>query len=109
MFGFDIDMITSGIWGDFISESMSDEELEVYCIDWAAYHNEQVLRSVREHSVDEPATSWIGQSGPPPHLNEEPFYSPVCPSVDDTEQFEQGVAAFFEGNGSGGEVTIPFI
>ena len=38
-----------------------------------------------------------------------PLYSPVCPSVDGTEQFEQGMAEFFEGNGSGGEVTIPFI
>ena len=89
---------------------MSDEELEeVYGIGWAAYHDEQVLRSVREHSVNEPATSWIGQSGLPLHLNELPLHSPVCSSIDGTEQFEQGIAAFFEGNGSGGEVTIPFI
>ena len=69
MFGFD--MMANGIRGDFISDHLSDEELEIYGIDWAAYRDEQVLRSVRENTT-EPASSWIGQAGPPLHLNEVP-------------------------------------
>jgi hypothetical protein len=108
MFGFD--MITNGLRGDFIGDSLSDEELEVYGIDWAAYHDEQVLRSVRENAANEPASSWIGQAGPPPNLNEVPLYSPAGPVIsgtDSTEQFLQEVAAVFAVDGS--EVTIPLV
>ena len=105
MFGFD--MITNGIRGDFISDSLSDEELEIYGIDWAAYRDEQVLRSVRENA-SEPASSWIGQAGPPPNLNEVPLYSPAGPATagtGSTDQFLQEVAGIFVADG--GEVTIP--
>jgi hypothetical protein len=105
MFGFD--MITNGIRGDFISDSLSDEELEVYGIDWGAYRDEQVLRSVRENATDEPASSWVGQVGPPPHLNEVPLYPPAGPAVAGTEQFVQRVAAVSVVQG--GEVTIPLV
>ena len=47
MFGFD--MIINGIHGHFISDSLFDEELEIYGIDWAAYRDKQVLRSFREN------------------------------------------------------------
>ena len=108
MFGFNI--ITNGIRGDFISDSLSDEDLEIYGIDWAAYCDEQVLRSVRENASSEPASSWIGQAGPPPNLNEVPLYSQAGPpiaGVNSSEQFLQEVAAVFVVNASGGEVTIP--
>jgi hypothetical protein len=106
MFGFD--MITNGIRGDFIRDSLSDEELEIYGIDWAAYHDEQVLRSVRENATSAPASSWIGRTGPPPNLKEVPVYSPPGPAVtgiNSTKQFLQEVLAVFEVDG--GEVTIP--
>ena len=102
MFGFD--MMANGFRGNFISNSLSDEELEIYGIDWAAYRDEQVLRSVRENTT-EPASSWIGQAGPPPNLNEVPLYSPPGPDIDSSEQFLQELAAVFEVDGS--EVTIP--
>jgi hypothetical protein len=109
MFGFD--MITNGIRGDFINDSLSDEELEIYGIDWAAYRDEQVLRSVRENATSEPASSWIGQAGPPPNLNEVPLNSPVGPAIagiDSSEQFLQEFAAVFVVV-DGGEVTIPLV
>ena len=109
MFGFD--MMSNGIRGDFISDSLSDEELETYGIDWAAFRDEQVLRSVREN-VTEPASSWIGQAGPPPNLNEVPLFSPAgpvsasgYPGTGSSEQFLQELWAVFVADGS--EVTIP--
>lgn len=105
MFGFD--MMANGFRGDSIGDSLSDEELETYGIDWAAYHDEQVLRSVRENTT-EPASSWIGQAGPPPNLNEVPLYSPPGPDIPvyhSSTQFLQELAAVFEVAGS--EVTIP--
>jgi hypothetical protein len=74
-------MITNGIRGDFINDSLSDEELEIYGIDWASYCDEQVLRSVRENATSEPASLWIGQAGPPPNLNEVPLNAPVGPAI----------------------------
>ena len=106
MFGFD--MMAHGIHGDCIGDSLSNEELEIYGIDWAAYHDEQVLRSVRENAT-EPASSWIGQAGPPPNLNEVPLYSPAGPGHPDTEtsvQFLQEIGAVFVID-DGSEVTIP--
>jgi hypothetical protein len=105
MFGFD--MMASGFRGDFISDSLSIEELEIYGIDWAAYRDEQVLRSVRENTT-EPASSWIGQAGPPPNLNEVSLYSPLGPDTigsQVSEQFLQELAAVFTVDGS--EITIP--
>jgi hypothetical protein len=102
MFGFD--MMANGIRGDFTSDSLSDDELEIYGIDWAAYRDEQVLRSVRENAT-EPASSWIGQAGPPPNLNEVPLYSPPGPGIDSSAQFLQELAAVFVEDGC--EVTIP--
>ena len=106
MFGFD--MMANGFRGDFI-DSLSIEELEIYGIDWAAYRDEQVLRSpaVRENTT-EPASSWIGQAGPPPNLNEVSLYSPLGPDTTESqvsEQFLQELAAVFVVDGSG--ITIP--
>ena len=105
MFGFD--MMANGIRGDFISDHLSDEELEIYGIDWAAYRDEQVLRSVRENTT-EPASSRIGQAGPPLHLNEVPLYPPPGPGISSpaSGQFLQELAGVFI-VADGSEVTIP--
>jgi hypothetical protein len=100
-------MMANGIRGDLISDHLSDEELEIYGIDWAAYRDEQVLRSVRENTT-EPASSWVGRAGPPPNLNEVPVYLPPGPGINSSasEQFLQELAAVFVVV-DGGEVTIP--
>jgi hypothetical protein len=105
MFGFD--MMANGIRGDFISDHLSAEELEIYGIDWAAYRDERVLRSVRENTT-EPASSWIGRVGPPPNLNEVPLYPPPGPGTNSpaSEQVLQQLAAVFVVV-DGSEVTIP--
>lgn len=99
--------MANGIRGDFIGDHLSVEELEVYGIDWAAYRDEQVLRSVRENTT-EPASSWIGRAGPPPNLNEVPLFSPPGPGGEfsASEQFIQELAGVFAVV-DGVEVTIP--
>ena len=69
---FVFDMMANGIHGNFISDHLSDEELEIYGIDWAAQCDEQVLMLFRENTT-EPASSWIGKAGSPSHLNEVPL------------------------------------
>ena len=65
MVGFD--MIVHGVRGDQLPE----EELEVYGVNWEDLHDDQLLQSLRENnSRDEGWSSWVGQQGPPAHLNE---------------------------------------
>jgi hypothetical protein len=64
-------MIVHGVRGHQLPEELSNEELEVYGIDWEALHEERILQSQRSNnSASEGGSSWIGQSGPPEHLNE---------------------------------------
>ncbi|KAE9396938.1 hypothetical protein BT96DRAFT_824073 [Gymnopus androsaceus JB14] len=70
MFGFD--MLVRGIRGDSVDQfAMSDEELEVFGIDWEGLQDETLLRALRKNYVHEEGTStWHGRHGPPPNLNE---------------------------------------
>jgi hypothetical protein len=71
MFGFD--MFVHGIRGAQVppTDDMTAEELEVFGIDWPAFREDRLLQSLRENApAQEEATSWIGQMGPPEHLNE---------------------------------------
>ena len=67
-----------GIRGDSLpEEEMSNEDIEIYGVDWEALSDDQLLRSQGENnSTNEGSTSWIGQTGPPQHLNEVPLYPP---------------------------------
>ncbi|KAJ7834799.1 hypothetical protein B0H14DRAFT_3087591 [Mycena olivaceomarginata] len=48
-------------------EELSEEELEVYGIDWSGLRDNDLLASQRaNNSIGEGATSWIGRVGPPP-------------------------------------------
>jgi hypothetical protein len=77
MFGFD--MLVHGIRGDQIPqhENLTEEEIEVYGVDWAALQDDHILRSVRACSSDEGSTSWIGNTGPPSNLNEVSLNAPT--------------------------------
>ncbi|KAJ3930310.1 MAG: hypothetical protein NXY57DRAFT_898320 [Lentinula lateritia] len=68
MFGFD--MIANGMRGESLDEvAMTDEELEVFGLDWEGLRDETLLRSLRRNYCNEGSGSWLGQRGPPPELN----------------------------------------
>ncbi|KAJ7579380.1 hypothetical protein C8J56DRAFT_796201 [Mycena floridula] len=67
IFGFD--MLALGARG--YNLQLTDEELEIYGLDWDALQNETILRSQSTNNQDsEAATSWVGHIGPPQHLSE---------------------------------------
>ncbi|KAL0069944.1 hypothetical protein AAF712_002839 [Marasmius tenuissimus] len=76
---FSFDMFTSGIRGDSLRNyPMSEEELEVFGVDWEGLHDDALLKSLRGNYNDEGTTSWIGQRGPPPELSEVVVDPPPC-------------------------------
>jgi hypothetical protein len=92
---FVFDSLVHGVRGDHLDlDEMSPEELEVYGIDWAGLRNEQILAS-RDQNNDqsEDWTSWVGQSGPPPHLNQVTVDPSVAPVTSDDIQFINNAAS----------------
>lgn len=64
MFGFD--QLTNGIRGDTLSE----EDLEVYGVDWEALGSNEVSSSnLANNPITEGVSSWVGRVGPPEHLS----------------------------------------
>ncbi|KAJ3817781.1 hypothetical protein F5880DRAFT_1492398 [Lentinula raphanica] len=70
MWGFD--MLAHGVRGDPIDQfAMSDEELEVFGVDWEGLRDDDLLQSLRQNYVHEQGSNtWLGQHGPPERLNE---------------------------------------
>ncbi|KAJ6502998.1 hypothetical protein DFH09DRAFT_1252019 [Mycena vulgaris] len=69
---FVFDLLVNGVRGNQLpaEENLSEEELEVYGIDWAGLRDDTLLASQRENNpMSEGATSWIGRVGPPPLSN----------------------------------------
>ena len=61
---------------------MTDEELEVYGVDWEALQNDRILESAQQNGrSDTNTTSWIGRVGPPDNLNEVSLSPPDAPSI----------------------------
>ncbi|KAF6762164.1 hypothetical protein DFP72DRAFT_803030 [Ephemerocybe angulata] len=80
---FTFDMIVHGVRGSqlpYEEDNLTDDELEVYGVDWEALRDDRLLNSLREHAADEPGTSWIGRQGPPDNLNEVTVNPPQAPS-----------------------------
>ncbi|KAJ6562086.1 hypothetical protein B0H19DRAFT_943512, partial [Mycena capillaripes] len=66
---FVFDMLVDGVRGNQLpeEEALSEEELEVYGLDWSGLRDDDLLASQRaNNSIGEGATSWIGRVGPPP-------------------------------------------
>nr|VWO95326.1 Zn(2)-C6 fungal-type domain-containing protein [Ganoderma boninense] len=85
MFGFD--MLIHGVRGDMpaaVDTVASDEELEVYGLDWEALQDDSLRES---HATNNPSSegwsSWLGRTGPPEHLNEVNVDSPQIGNQDD--------------------------
>ncbi|KAF7343958.1 hypothetical protein MVEN_01685000 [Mycena venus] len=64
---FVFDMLVNGVRGNQLpEEELSEEELEVYGIDWSGLRDDDLLASQRANNpTGEGATSWIGRVGPP--------------------------------------------
>ncbi|KAJ7181273.1 hypothetical protein C8R46DRAFT_986417 [Mycena filopes] len=64
---FVFDMLVNGVRGNQLpDDAMSEEELEVYGIDWEGLRDNTLLDSQRHNNpTAEGATSWIGRIGPP--------------------------------------------
>jgi len=99
MFGFD--MLVHGLRGDYPADmNMTDEELEVYGVDWTALQNEQLLQSAQQNGqLDTGSSSWIRQAGPPDNLNEVPLYPPGAPYTDNFSDFDTRIMAWIAGDG----------
>ncbi|KAJ7892446.1 hypothetical protein B0H13DRAFT_2234788 [Mycena leptocephala] len=71
---FVFDMFANGVRGDQLpakEENLSEEELEVYGIDWQGLHDDNLLQSqAQNNSTAEGSSSWIGRTGPPPDLSQ---------------------------------------
>lgn len=77
---FNFDMLALGVRGDELGTLMSEEELEIYGIDWDGLRDENLLQSHGLNNTSgEAATSWVGRTGPPPHLNEVRVEEPETP------------------------------
>lgn len=80
MFGFD--MLVHGVRGDQLPEDLTNEELEVFGVDWDALREDRTLNRVRATAEAERGSgwsSWVGREGPPPELNEVPVEPPRQP------------------------------
>ncbi|KAJ7238332.1 hypothetical protein B0H12DRAFT_1025815 [Mycena haematopus] len=64
---FVFDMLVNGVRGNQLpDDQLSDEELEVYGIDWEGLRDDTLLESQRRNNPSaEGATSWVGRIGPP--------------------------------------------
>ena len=75
-------MFTQGVRGTQlptpIDTSISEEELEVFGVDWESLCSDTLLQS---REANDPSTedtgSWLGYNGPPEHLNEVPVEPPT--------------------------------
>ncbi|KAJ3804019.1 hypothetical protein F5876DRAFT_53872 [Lentinula aff. lateritia] len=68
---FIFDSLVNGIRGEPLDQfAMSDEELEIFGVDWEGLQDEVLLRVLRQnYSPNEGSGSWLGSRGPPPDLN----------------------------------------
>ncbi|KAH7877175.1 uncharacterized protein C8R40DRAFT_1040501 [Lentinula edodes] len=74
---FVFDSLVNGVRGDEIGQfTMTDEELEVFGVDWEGLQDETLLRTLRTNYAHEGSGSWLGRRGPPSDLNEVPVNPP---------------------------------
>ena len=71
---FIFNMLVHNVQGDQLPDKeLSEEELEVYGVDWQGLCDEQLLWAQKQNNPGyEEGSSWVGWNGPPPpaHLNE---------------------------------------
>lgn len=91
---FTFDMLTNGVRGaGILEDTMSEEELEVYGVDWEGLQEDHLLASLdRGLSRDGETSSWVGQVGPPARLSEVWVESPDSPlNADQIQLLDQHI------------------
>ncbi|KAJ7030765.1 hypothetical protein C8F04DRAFT_961080 [Mycena alexandri] len=92
------DTLGHGTRGHALAVDLSEEELEVYGVDWKGLHDDNPLHSQHKNNAEETGwTSWLGRVGPPEHLNEVPVESPQCPFYPDQGAALEAVIAEWRG------------
>jgi hypothetical protein len=106
LFGFD--MMVHGVRGDRLPEDLTEEELEVYGVDWEALRDERLLRSQRANNSDrEGWSSWVGRAGPPENLNEVFVEPPAQPLSSDEEQsLDSAIRQWLQGSQDADIITL---
>jgi hypothetical protein len=98
-------MFVHGVWGDQLPDDMTEEELEVFGVDWEGLQDERLLHSQWTNNPDsEGWTSWIGRVGPPENLSQvvvEPPNGPLQPH--EVQLLVNSLQQWF---GSGEEVDV---
>lgn len=103
MFGFD--MFVHGVRGDQVPEELSEEELEVYGVDWEGLHDDRLLQSQRSNNTAaEGSSSWIGRVGPPDNLSQVMVDAPEGPLNDQEIQLLQSMLQGLMGSGEEADV-----
>ncbi|KAJ7914589.1 hypothetical protein B0H13DRAFT_1872840 [Mycena leptocephala] len=60
--------------------AMSEEEMEVFGVDWEALRDDNLMDSREENNpINKESTSWLGRIGPPQNLNEVSVEPPTGP------------------------------
>lgn len=109
---FSFDMLTCGVRGvGILTDVMSNDELEIYGVDWEALQDDQILESVNRgiNTIGEENTSWVGQVGPPARLSEVLLDSPENPlTVEESTELHNEVGHLL-GNGSDEEIITTWV
>jgi hypothetical protein len=105
LFGFD--MMVHGIRGDQLPEDLTEDELEVYGVDWEALRDERLLQSQRaNNSGREGWSSWVGRAELPENLNEVVVDPPAQPLSSDEEQsLDSAIREWLQGSQDADTIT----
>ncbi|KAJ7572189.1 hypothetical protein C8J56DRAFT_771085 [Mycena floridula] len=80
---FTFDSYVNGVRGHALD--LNNDELEVYGIDWDGLNLDEIRESQRRNNPQgEDSTSWVGRTGPPPHLNEVQVEPPMVDLAEDS-------------------------
>ncbi|KAJ7053160.1 hypothetical protein C8F01DRAFT_996937 [Mycena amicta] len=107
MFGFD--MYVCGVRGDELpaaEEDLSEEELEVFGIDWQGLRDDAILESQRQNNpLDENSTSWLGRTGPPTDLSHVAVDPPIGTLTEEEVERLVEMAAPLMGSAENEDIT----
>ncbi|ESK83233.1 hypothetical protein Moror_3271 [Moniliophthora roreri MCA 2997] len=85
---FRFDMLVCGWRGGSLEDHrMSQEELEVFGINWKGLHDDVLLQQICQEYVEDGADSWLRRQGPPLKTSRVPLDNPANPFTEDQTQW----------------------